>query len=412
MKNQIISIILCLVSCLLHLSSYSQITRGAQPGEIYLSAQWYVDNYGQIHYAIFHSTDNGENLTLKYNNIETPLSGEMKIGKVLGDASIGTLYNYGYNELWVSFDYGTTWIFRENIGTDSRYSSGTTEGEIYKYCNNPTSFLYRSTDYGQTFEEINSGVFGFPEVGTNEGDFYMLTGATWPTFYIEILFSYDFGYTFSTIEVDSSIYGTYISGMFPEISRGTEPGELYFVSWWPDYHYKIFHSVDTGYTWIEKFESGYINIYSWGVTYTAGKQPGSFYVKRATPAPSGDHVWLYIDYSTDYGETFTTYFHDLDSTITGVITPEINNIKLSNYPNPFNHYTTFSFQLTENYKNPILNIFDIHGNLVRQINISGKKTQKWDGTDNFGKRVCEGMYLYNITCKDFSSQLNKLILTH
>ena len=27
---------------------------------------------------------------------------------------------------------------------------------------------------------------------------------------------------------------------------------------------------------------------------------------------------LYIDFSNDYGETFTTYFHDLDSTITNV----------------------------------------------------------------------------------------------
>lgn len=391
-------------------SAVAQITRGSQPGEIYFSGQWYLDNNGQVHYGIFRSADNGEHITLQYENIEVPPPDEMKIGKVLGDAADGALYNYGWNELWVSLDYGQVWEFRENLGTDNRYGSGTTEGEIYKYCKNPTSFLYRSTDYGQTFEEINSGIFGFPEVGVSEGNFYMLSGVTWPSFYIEILSSYDFGYTFTTIDIDSSIYGYYLSGMFPEISRGTEPGELYLVSWWPDYHYKIFHSVDTGYTWTEKFESGYIEIFYWGVTYTAGRQPGSFYVKRATPAPSGDHTWLYIDYSSDYGETFTTYFHDLDSTITGLDIHERGAIHLSNYPNPFNEFTSFSFNLPANCKNAQLNIYDLHGNLIRGFDIVGKRTQTWNGKDNNGKRVKAGIYLCNISYDNYISKFNKLLI--
>ncbi|MBI9038936.1 MAG: hypothetical protein JEY97_12450 [Bacteroidales bacterium] len=67
--------------------------------------------------------------------------------------------------------------------------------------------------------------------------------------------------------------------------------------------------MDNGYTWTEKFESEYINLLSWGVQYTAGRQPGSFYVNRSTINPAGNHLWVYIDYCSDYGETFTTYFH-------------------------------------------------------------------------------------------------------
>ncbi|MCK5840326.1 MAG: hypothetical protein KAG99_10785 [Bacteroidales bacterium] len=37
---------------------------------------------------------------------DNPPSGEMKVGQVLGDATSGILYNWGWNKLWVSFDYG------------------------------------------------------------------------------------------------------------------------------------------------------------------------------------------------------------------------------------------------------------------------------------------------------------------
>ncbi len=50
--------------------THAQITRGAEENEIYISTDWYIDYNDDIHYAIFHSTDNGENITLKYENIE------------------------------------------------------------------------------------------------------------------------------------------------------------------------------------------------------------------------------------------------------------------------------------------------------------------------------------------------------
>ncbi len=411
MRNRIIHLGLTLIITIcLNNIIIAQITRGAQPGEIYLSGHWYINNVGQVHYGIFRSGDNGENISLQYENIEIPPPNEMKVGKVLGDANNGALYNYGFNELWVSFDYGESWEYKETYGSSGRFTSGCVNGEIYKCCVNPQGTIWQSTDYGDDFFETTENAKYPLEVGVLEGDVYGMNGHAGSGY--DLHFSNNFTVTFDTIPIDSAVAFWAPGGYYPQISRGTEPGELYLVSWWPDYHYKIFHSADTGYTWTEKFESGYIDIYYWGVTYTAGREPGSFYVKRATPVPSGDHTWLYIDYSNDYGETFTTYFHDLDSTITGFRSFELDIIKLSNYPNPFIGFTTFSFNIPANIKNPKLNIYNVYGKQVRQINISGKKTQIWDGTDSNGKKVKDGFYLYNINYDNFNSQFNKLLIVN
>ncbi|MFU8844746.1 MAG: T9SS type A sorting domain-containing protein [Bacteroidales bacterium] len=406
MKNQTLSFILCLATCFIHFNIYSQITRGAQPGEIYFSGHWYIDNNGQVHYGIFRSADNGEHISLQYENIEVPPPDEMKIGKVLGDAADGALYNYGWNELWVSFDSGDNWTYREDYPDYTKYFTGSIQGLIFR--GNYQGF-FKSIDFASTFDLLPITVIcPFTEIGFSEPEFYGVYGE--PGLYYNFVHTIDYGQTCTEIPIDSTTAFWSVSGYSPQISRGTNPGEIYLVSWWPDYHYKIFHSVDTGYTWTEKFESGYIDIFYWGVTYTAGRQPGSFYVKRATPAPSGDHTWLYIDYSSDYGETFTTYFHDLDSTITGLDIHERNTIHLSNYPNPFKDFTTFSFQLPANCKNAQLNIYDLPGKIIRVFDIIGQRNQVWSGKDNSGKQVREGIYLYNISYDNYISQFNKLVI--
>lgn len=86
---------------------------------------------------------------------------------------------------------------------------------------------------------------------------------------------------------------------------------MYIVSWWPDPIggiFKISHSIDTGNTFTHKYTSEPINIYYWGVGYTAGRAPGSFYIIRKTFDDTFTYVHLFIDYSSDYGETFTTFF--------------------------------------------------------------------------------------------------------
>jgi hypothetical protein len=228
----------------------AQITRGATPGEIYISTDWYVDNYGDIHYAIFHSTDNGEHITLKYENIENPPTGEMQVGKVLGDATPGALYNYGNNELWSSFNYGVNWEFREVYPDNTYYLSGIFYGIIFK-----TSWvkLHRSDDITDPL------TIPIPEIGFMDGEFFGINGDAGVGF--DLVHTIDYANTYTEIPIDSAVAFWSIGGYWPQIIRGTQSAELYLVSWWLNSNYKIFHSVDTGYNWTQKYESDYIDIY-------------------------------------------------------------------------------------------------------------------------------------------------------
>nr|NQU93760.1 T9SS type A sorting domain-containing protein [Bacteroidota bacterium] len=143
--------------------------------------------------------------------------------------------------------------------------------------------------------------------------------------------------------------------------------------------------------------------------FTAGRVPGSFYVIRSTQDPTQTHAWLYIDYSNDYGETFTTYFHDLDSLYTSIPSLEKPDFSLINFPNPFSIKTSIGFQLPKNANNAFLSIYNINGVLINQYAVHKKNTIHWDGTDSKGLGVPNGIYLYNISCNNVPSQFNKLI---
>ena len=395
--------------CLFSIISHAQ-TRGALPGEIYIAPATYIGYEGQQHYAVFYSSNNGETMTLQYENYENQ-PGVMWLGDVLGDATPGALYNnyfYGPNELWVSFDYGVNWEYRENNPQYTNFFSGVNPGLIFK--GNYQGF-FKSINYGLSFDLLPITVIcPFKEVGFIEPEFFGIYGE--PGIYFNFVHTIDYGQTYTEIPIDSTVAFWQISGIYPQISRGSEPGELYLVSWWPDYHYKIFHSTDTGYTWTLKFESGYINIYDWGVAYTAGRQSGSFYVFRSTYDPTHNHRLFYIDYSDDYGETFTTYFHELDSLYTAVAAIHKTDLRLSAFPNPFSGNTTIVFDAPKNWKVPVLNIYNIYGVLIRQYDIRGKRSQQWDGRDGQGIIVPGGVYLYNISSNNISSRYNKLLFIH
>jgi predicted GH43/DUF377 family glycosyl hydrolase len=70
-----------------------------------------------------------------------------------------------------------------------------------------------------------------------------------------------------------------------------------------------------------------------------------------------------------------------------------------NTPNPFNPATTISYEL-HTAGRVELRVFDVSGKLVRSL-VSGDKTPgihvvDWDGTDNTGRRMSSGVYLYRL----------------
>ncbi|MEA3505793.1 MAG: T9SS type A sorting domain-containing protein [Bacteroidota bacterium] len=407
MKNITLSLILTLF-CIT--ATQAQITRGALPGEIYITSETYRDINNNRHSAVFYSAENGKNLTMQYEYIQNSPPNEMEIGSVIGDATPGVVYGINSDELWVSFDYGVNWEFREDYYYFS-FVASFTDGEIYK---RGDGNLYSSENYGEEFELIvESLTEPLSDVGCQAGELYGFTGSGGVGY--NLYHSTDYGQTFTETPIDSTVAFWSVEGEYPRISRGTEPGELYLVSWWPwsAPHFKIFHSTDYGNTWNLKYTSPNIDLFYWNIKFTAGRQPGSFYMARYILNETWSHYLLFIDYSTDYGETFTTNSYELDS----LFTTSINNIekpdfKLTANPNPFSENTNLMFELPLHCNTPLLTIYNMYGKTIRQYNITGKQSQQWNGEDNNGNIMPSGVYFYNIKLGNVSSITNKLILTN
>ena len=84
-----------------------------------------------------------------------------------------------------------------------------------------------------------------------------------------------------------------------------------------------------------------------------------------------------------------------------------------NYPNPFNPTTTISYDLPEQAQ-VTLGIYDLLGKkiktLVNQSQNAGNKTAVWDGTDDLGRQVSAGVYLYRIQAGEFTHTRKMLLL--
>ena len=98
--------------------------------------------------------------------------------------------------------------------------------------------------------------------------------------------------------------------------------------------------------------------------------------------------------------------HDNDSFIPSKFTLH------QNYPNPFNPVTTLRYDLPEQANVNII-IYDLLGREVRTLvnttQDAGFKSVIWDATNDYGKPVSAGVYLYQIQAGEFV-QTKKMVL--
>jgi flagellar hook assembly protein FlgD len=96
--------------------------------------------------------------------------------------------------------------------------------------------------------------------------------------------------------------------------------------------------------------------------------------------------------------------------------PMISN--LLNYPNPFTTSTAFVFTLTgsEIPQNMRIQILTVTGKVVREITMNelgpiriGRNITefKWDGTDQYGNKLANGVYLYRVLTNKNGQTLDK-----
>jgi len=83
-----------------------------------------------------------------------------------------------------------------------------------------------------------------------------------------------------------------------------------------------------------------------------------------------------------------------------------------NYPNPFNPVTTISYKLPQAAL-VRMTIYDLLGRqvktLINKTQDTGYKSVIWDATNDYGKPVSAGVYLYQIQAGNFV-QSRKMVL--
>jgi PKD repeat protein len=155
--------------------------------------------------------------------------------------------------------------------------------------------------------------------------------------------------------------------------------------------------------------------YSWDFgdgkksTQTAQQNPTHTYTNNGTW-----DVTLTVSDGSNYSTTvFEGYIvSGTGSVIEELLLPEYFTLH-QNYPNPFNPTTTISYDLPEQAL-VTLGIYDILGKqiktLVNQSQDVGYKIVVWDGTDNLGRQMSAGVYLYQIEAGGFIQTRKMLYL--
>ena len=192
---------------------------------------------------------------------------------------------------------------------------------------------------------------------------------------------------------------------------------------------------------------GYIT-FSWGESSDANSD-SLYYLVRSASAEIGDHgmdtnatsiTVSYVDIIEDMSENnvtaaaleWTVYVTD------GIDTVEADNAPFTieidganalrtylegllpdefalrqNYPNPFNPITTLRYDLPENsYVN--VTVYDMLGRkvktLINQTQDAGYRSVIWDATNDYGKPISAGIYLYQIQAGGYTSTKKMVLL--
>jgi hypothetical protein len=87
---------------------------------------------------------------------------------------------------------------------------------------------------------------------------------------------------------------------------------------------------------------------------------------------------------------------------------------LGNYPNPFNPNTQLKFQLPEQHQVTIY-IYDTMGHLVKKLLANesfaqGEHSVTWDATDEMGRNVASGMYIYRFAAGKYVKSGKMLLM--
>ena len=127
-----------------------------------------------------------------------------------------------------------------------------------------------------------------------------------------------------------------------------------------------------------------------------------------------NQTYYYRLSTVDHAGNISEYSETVEATvlsIDGDLIP-VEFALRQNYPNPFNPITTLRYDLPENSLVNIT-IYDMLGRqvktLINQTQDAGYKSVIWDATNDYGKPVTAGVYIYQIQAVGFI-QTKKMVL--
>jgi len=124
--------------------------------------------------------------------------------------------------------------------------------------------------------------------------------------------------------------------------------------------------------------------------------------------------YFYVVTAVDYHWNESGFSEVVEATVSIVDGSQLpGEYSLSqNYPNPFNPVTTLRYDLPERAE-VVLTVYDILGRevktLVRGVQEPGFKSVIWNGTNDAGRPMSAGIYLYRVQAGDFV-QVKKMVL--
>jgi len=256
--------------------------------------------------------------------------------------------------------------------------------------------LWYSNDYGETWEQKDT--FNCPNLpikgivgGRQPGELYMVVEYVqlmYEIAHIYIYHSVDYGETFTVYHPFSHGPEPYVANFEGNPTIGTAPLTVQFID------------LSTGENlqyWEWDFDNdGTVDSYEQNPEYTY--QDTGYYSVSLTIHQ------LQLDTSTRLNYIHVTNGSDCDEEIIKPI-----EIKLTNYPNPFNQETTILYKLHNNIRNTELAIYNIKGELVKKIKMQNAKGKiEWNGTDDKDNYLSNGIYLYKLDVNN--SPIRKMIL--
>ena len=200
-----------------------------------------------------------------------------------------------------------------------------------------------------------------------------------------------YGKQYNTIDINQSFQGEVVALLYNQY-------EVYINNGWD-------------YTWDNTAQNPYLHNSEQGQIITIEDSISiarkSDYVKNNQIG--GVMIWA-LGYDIIDGEqklinSLKTNYLDLDIKI-----PEVYALEVNNYPNPFNGYTNFIFQLHHD-SNVDLSIYDLRGNLIKKIlndfKQSGFYKMNWNAKNQFGQEISSGVYLYSLSIngRSYTSKL-------